>query len=114
MRRTFGVTGLTALLWAAATRAQGPEAATAAPPAKIEWEVGFEERVRSEALDDVFDWNDASDDHTPWYRFRTRLWGKAKLGDIAEVSLGLNNESRRTVHPDPELLVLGSPWKGEG
>ena len=90
-----------ALLLAPAARAEDAKAAPPAPdPWKVKWEVGAEERVRSEALDNAFDWNDATEDHRLWYRFRTRVWGKATIGTHGEVSVGLNNESRNTVHPD--------------
>ncbi len=89
-----------ALLLAPAVRAEDPKVAPAPDPWKITWEVGAEERVRSEALNNAFDWNDAADDHRLWYRFRTRAWAKATIGKKGEFSVGLNNESRETVHPD--------------
>lgn len=100
MTRPLTALACAALLLAPAVRAEDPKTAPAPDPWKITWEVGAEERVRSEALGNAFDWNDASEDHRLWYRFRTRVWGKATIGSHGEVYVGLNNESRKIVHPD--------------
>ncbi len=92
-----------ALLLAPAGRAEEAKTAPKPDPWKITWEVGAEERVRSEALNNTFDWNDATEDHRLWYRFRTRAWAKATIGTKGEVFVGLNNESRKMVHPDTEF-----------
>lgn len=89
-----------ALILAPAARGEDAKPVPAPDPWKITWEVGAEERVRSEAQNNSFDFNGNADDHRLWYRFRTRAWGKATIGTRGEVSVGLNNESREIVHPD--------------
>jgi hypothetical protein len=89
-----------ALILAPGARAEEARPAPVPSPWKITWEVGAEERVRSEALNNTFDFSDATDDHRLWYRFRTRAWAKATIGKTGEFYVGLNNESRNTVHPD--------------
>jgi hypothetical protein len=89
-----------ALILAPAARGEDAKPAPAPDPWKITWEVGAEERVRSEAQNNSFDFNGATEDHRLWYRFRTRVWGKATIGNKGEVYVGLNNESREIVHPD--------------
>lgn len=89
-----------ALILAPAARGEDARPAPTANPWKITWEVGAEERVRSEAQNNSFDFNAAAEDHRLWYRFRTRVWGKATIGTRGEVYVGLNDESRKTVHPD--------------
>lgn len=100
MTTRFTALACAALILAPAARAEEAKPAPAPDPWKITWEVGAEERVRSEALNNTFDWSDATEDHRLWYRFRTRAWAKATIGTKGEVYVGLNNESRKTVHPD--------------
>lgn len=100
MKKTLIALACAALALAPAARAEDRKDAPAPDPWKVKWELGAEERVRSEALNNAFDWSDATEDHRLWYRFRTRVWGKATIGTKGEVLVGLNNESRKTVHPD--------------
>lgn len=100
MTRPFTALACAALLTATSIRAEDAGAGPAPEPWKVTWEIGAEERVRSEAMNNVFDFEDASEDHRLWYRFRTRAWAKATFGKKGELLVGLNDESRRTVHPD--------------
>ena len=115
MKRRFTTLAVVALLLAPAARAAEAKAAPPAPdPWKVTWEIGAEERVRSEALNNAFDWNDATEDHRLWYRFRTRVWGKATIGTHGEAYVGLNNESRKTDHPDTPFkwdeVIFENAW----
>ncbi len=67
---------------------------------KPRYEIGFEQRVRSENWSNLKDWNDAVHDNVNQWRFRTRLWGKLSLGSRAEVMVGLNTENRKIRVPD--------------
>lgn len=100
MTKSLTALACAALLLAPAVRAEEPKPAPAPDPWKITWEIGAEERVRSEAMNDTFDFNGATEDHRLWYRFRTRAWAKAAIGKTGEFAVGLNDESRKTVHPD--------------
>lgn len=69
-----------------------------APPARLTW--GFEERVRSEAWNNLSDHSDASEDARVQYRFRTRLWGSWQAAETLRLSAGLVNEDRHLARPD--------------
>jgi hypothetical protein len=81
----------------AALQAQG-DAKT--PPAGVRFELGGEERVRSENWYNLSDFNSAATDSRHQWRFRTRMWGKLGLGTRTEFMVGLNNESRRIGIPE--------------
>ena len=55
-----------ALILAPAARGEDAKPAPVANPWKITWEVGAEERVRSEAQNNSFDFNAAAEDHRLW------------------------------------------------
>ena len=75
-----------------------PAAITFESRPKIEF--GFEERIRSEAWDNIIDHRSATDDFRTQYRFRTRVWASLKFGSRLEVVTGLNNENRKITEPD--------------
>jgi len=77
--------------------------ASAADPDTTRFEIGFEERVRSENMDNLNDWEADDPDARRWWRFRSRLWAKLNVGQRAELYLGLNNETRKTIEPDTPL-----------
>ena len=66
-------------------------------------EIGFEERVRSENMENLSDWDDSHSDTRQWWRFRSRFWTKLNVGRRAEFYLGLNNENRKVTEPDTEF-----------
>jgi hypothetical protein len=68
------------------------------------FEVGFEERVRLEDYDNIIDHNDANaSDLKSYYRFRTRAWITANPTSDLEISIGVNNENRKIVHPNAAI-----------
>lgn len=56
-------------------------------------EYGFEQRVRNENWNNIFDFNDASDDERGQVRYRTRLWLKAPVTSNIDISVGLAQET---------------------
>lgn len=73
------------------------KAASGSTGTKIE--IGLEERLRSEAWDNLMDFSDAKYDSTTQYRLRTRVWSKFNFGSNVELNLGLNNESKYLTRP---------------
>lgn len=69
-------------------------------PAPTGLEFGFQERVRSEAWDNLTDHRDASPDLRSQLRFRTRLWAVVPLAEGLSFTAGLVNENRKIVRPD--------------
>lgn len=63
-------------------------------------EFGFQERVRTEAWDNLVDHRDATPDLRSQIRFRTRLWAAVPLGPGLSLSAGLVNENRKVTRPD--------------
>lgn len=61
------------------------------------FELGFEQRVRNENWDNLFDFSDAADDRRNQVRYRTRLWGKVPLGENIDVYAGLVQETNQIV-----------------
>jgi hypothetical protein len=106
---------------AASLGAMPPRAADAPSndaPASKRVELGVEERVRSENWDNIRDFSESRDDTTHQWRFRTRLWSRFSFGSRAEVSLVVNNETRKVTEPDTkfrwdEVIVesLSLDWK---
>lgn len=81
-------------------------------------ELGFEHRFRTEQYNNTTDYNDATDDRRTQFRFRTRLWAHARLGDRIEVYAGLANESRSITTPNQPTVLdeiffehLWADWK---
>lgn len=66
----------------------------------VSFEFGFEERVRSEAWNQIADRDEAQPDQRIQYRFRTRAWMKLDAAGRFEFAAGLDNESRDTVRPE--------------
>jgi len=63
-------------------------------------EIGFQERVRSEAWDNLVDHRSATADFRTQYRFRTRVWATIPLGQDLTFAAGLVNENRKVARPD--------------
>jgi hypothetical protein len=76
-------------------RAQDPEP---------KMEVGFEQRVRTENWNNIFDWSDKADDQRNQIRYRTRLWTKIPFGSKIDFNLGLDQETN-------QIIVTRVPWK---
>lgn len=69
-------------------------------PPKPAFEIGFEERVRSESWDDIIDHSRAAADARTQIRFRSRLWASYRPSDRLGFVAGLNNENRTITRPD--------------
>jgi hypothetical protein len=78
----------------------GFAAALLAQEAAPGFEVGFQERVRSEAWDNLVDHRAATADFKTQYRFRTRAWAVVPLGEDLTFVAGLVNENRKVARPD--------------
>ncbi len=63
-------------------------------------ELGFEQRVRNENWNNLFDYNSALDDERVQVRYRTRLWMKAPLGSNVDLQVGVNHETSQILRPD--------------
>ncbi|MBP7146933.1 MAG: alginate export family protein [Acidobacteria bacterium] len=87
---------LVALAAPGVVRAQAAGPAGARPGG----EVGVEERLRSEAWNDIVDHDRQREDHRIQYRARTRLWARLDWNGRAELALGLNGENRVNQRPD--------------
>ncbi|MCW5976987.1 MAG: alginate export family protein [Bryobacteraceae bacterium] len=61
--------------------------------AQRSYEWGFEQRVRNENWDNLFDWNESLDDQRVQLRYRTRLWGKAPLSETVDLFVGVDQET---------------------
>ena len=105
--RSDQMTGKTAVVLAMALASPAAFAQTAppaaAPASGTKVEFGVEERVRSEAWDNITDHDSATYDSKTQYRFRTRVWSKINFGSKAEVMVGLNSESKKATRPDTEF-----------
>ena len=75
----------------------GEKDQTPPPP---QFELGFEERFRSENWDNLADWDSERSDTLRQVRFRTRLWASVPLGSQATFYVSLNNETRKISKPD--------------
>lgn len=60
---------------------------------------GFEQRVRNEIWDNVFDYNDASADARTQMRYRTRIWSKIPVAQTIDAFVALNQESCQWLSP---------------
>ncbi len=78
----------------------GTVGAGLARPSSTTFEIGVEERVRSESWSDITDHDAAAYDARTQLRFRTRAWLKASFGARVELGAMLVNESKKTVRPD--------------
>jgi hypothetical protein len=66
-------------------------AATAQEPGSAEF--GFEQRVRNENWNNLFDFNGKSNDEREQIRYRTRVWTRLPLTSSIDFNFGLNSES---------------------
>ncbi len=64
----------------------------------FEW--GFEQRVRNENWNNIFDWNENLDDERAQVRYRTRLWAKVPVSSDVDFHVGLNQETNQIIQPD--------------
>ena len=64
------------------------------------FEFGFEQRVRNENWNNLFDYNDNLDDQRVQIRWRTRAWLKAPVSRNVDVFVGLNQETNQVLTPD--------------
>ena len=64
------------------------------------FEYGFEQRVRNENWNNLFDWNGELDDQRVHVRYRSRLWLKGPLTSTIDFHAGLNQETCQIVTPD--------------
>ena len=60
---------------------------------------GFEQRVRNENWNNLFDYNDTLDDQRVQVRYRTRLWLKAPLNKDIDFAVGVNQETNQIIMP---------------
>jgi hypothetical protein len=61
------------------------------------FDFGFEQRVRNENWDNVFDFNSSTDDQRNQVRYRTRAWAKAPITSNIDVYAGLMQETNQIV-----------------
>jgi len=61
------------------------------------FDFGFEQRVRTEDWNNLFDYGDGTDDQRNQIRYRTRVWGKAPLSKDIDVFVGLVQETNQIV-----------------
>jgi hypothetical protein len=71
----------------------------ARPKTERHFVYGFEERVRNENWNNIFDYNDSTDDERRQVRYRTRLWMAASLTSNIDISLGVVSESNQILQP---------------
>ncbi len=64
------------------------------------FDFGFEQRVRNENWNNLFDYNSGLDDQRVQVRYRTRLWMKAPIGSNIDFNVGLNQETNQITTPD--------------
>ena len=74
-----------------------PQKTATAPAPAIQ--VGFEERIRSENVDNTIDHDETTADVRRQWRFRTRLWATVPLGSRVAFVVGLANESKGQTEP---------------
>jgi len=63
------------------------------------FDYGFEERVRNENWNNIFDYNDSTDDERRQVRYRTRLWMTTSLTSDIDLSIGVASESNQILQP---------------
>ncbi len=63
-------------------------------------EYGFEQRVRNEDWNNIFDYNDSTYDERGQVRYRTRLWMNVPLGTEIDFHVGLAQETNQIFHPE--------------
>ena len=68
------------------------------------FDFGFEQRVRTEDWNNLFDYGDTLDDQRNQIRCRTRVWGKASLSKDIDVFVGLAQETN-------QIVVTRSPYR---
>ena len=65
---------------------------------------GFEQRVRNENWNNIFDFNDNLDDQRAQLRWRTRIWMNAPLGSDIDIRVGLTHEAN-------QIFIQRAPWR---
>lgn len=61
---------------------------------------GFEQRVRNENWNNLFDFSQAGDDERSQIRWRTRLWMDTSVTHNFGIGVGLNQETNQIITPD--------------
>lgn len=61
---------------------------------------GYQQRVRNENWNNLFDFSAAADDERVQVRYRTRLWVSVPLTERLDVHAGLNQETCQIITPD--------------
>jgi hypothetical protein len=89
-KAVWKLTVLAAGLCAAATAQQTSESHLARTV-----EFGFEQRVRNENWNNLFDFSGDTDDEREQIRYRTRLWSKMPLSPNVDFFVGLNQETNQ-------------------
>lgn len=67
-------------------------------PVKID--IGFEQRVRNENWNNIFDYSDKTDDQRNQIRYRTRLWSNVEVSPKVSFNVGLDQETNEIIIPD--------------
>ena len=80
------------MLWAARVPLRAADDPRAA-------EFGFEQRVRNENWNNIFDYSDRTDDQRNQIRYRTRLWTNLPLTPKITLAAGLNQETCQVIVP---------------
>jgi hypothetical protein len=97
-RRSVSI-ALVLTLSPAATTALRAQSQQQPAPTERHIEYGFEQRVRNENWNNIFDWNDGADDERGQIRWRTRLWMSAPLGSDIVFNAGLVQETNQIFQP---------------
>jgi len=63
------------------------------------FEYGFEQRVRNENWNNIFDYRDATDDERGQVRYRTRLWMNLPVTHLVDLHVGLGQETNQIFQP---------------
>ncbi len=71
-----------------------------APPERTPLQIGFEQRVRNEDWNNVFDMSGETDDEREQIRYRTRLWLDAPLPFAIDAHVGLAQETNQKLGKD--------------
>jgi hypothetical protein len=72
-------------------------AQTTAAPGESRIQFGFEQRVRNEDWNNIFDFSNKSNDEREQIRYRTMFWASVPLGQNVDFVAGINQESNQKV-----------------
>jgi hypothetical protein len=68
------------------------------------FEFGFDQRIRNDYSDNIFDYNNAADDQRILIRYRTRAWGQLPLRKDIDLFVGLTQETT-------QIIVKRAPYR---